>query len=168
MKIWCTIVILVIAISSQAQHTQYQTIGNVPSNFAIHPDDLNALVAMYNALDGPNWTTQSNRKWDIANPNYQQLYPFMWIGLHFNVSNHRVAGVTIFNNIGIRGTIPAEISLLQDLEFLVINNNEISDISNVRNLPKLNKIDLSHNKINGSLPCFFDNLPMLKNTVYHS
>ena len=94
--------------------SQSITIGPDPST---HPD-YNALIALYNTLDGPNW----NNPWDITTPinawdSSQRL--------QFDAVTNRVTEFD-YGGAGLSGIIPPEIGDLTDLKTLIIIGNNIS------------------------------------------
>jgi gliding motility-associated-like protein len=121
-----------IIVSGFNAHAQNIGIGN-------EDRDSTALAAIYNSLGGPNWTIQQRwlqgniRNWDPR--------------IRFN-SAGRVVEINLnLNNL--RGTIPSEIGLLDDLQVLRLGSNEITgpipdQLTNLRNL---RIVDLRNNEI---------------------
>ncbi len=95
--------------------------------------DRDALVALYNALDGANW--QRDRNWLSDEP----------LSSWYGVDSDRDGRVTELNLGGIElsGEIPAEIGNLAELRVLDLSNNRLSGqipaaIGNLLNLEELN------------------------------
>lgn len=106
------------------------TIGPDPSE---HPD-YDALVAIYNALDGPNW----DNPWDITAPieTWDTSYR-----LQFDPVTNRVTDIE-YTGAGLSGTIPSEIEDLTELKRLWFFGNDIvgeipAEIWNLTNLTEL-------------------------------
>ncbi len=123
--------------------------------------DREALIAFYNATDGPNWL----RPWDLnANMN-------TWYGITLD-ANDRVTGIQIWEN-KLNGFIPPEIGDLNELKSLEILNFSNSDEENknqltenfpfeITNLSNLESIRFSNITLGGELPIEFWNLAKLK------
>ena len=94
--------------------------------------DKSALVALYNATDGANWT--SNTNWTST----EALSS--WSGVYTN-SDGRVTAL-ILNRNGLDGTLPADLGDLSELERLDLRDNDLSgalpaelaDLSNLTTL----------------------------------
>ena len=94
--------------------------------------DKAALVALYNATDGANWTTSTN--WTSAEPLSS------WSGVTTN-SDGLVTRL-VLNNNGLDGTLPAALGDLTALEYLDLQNNalsgalpaELADLTNLTSL----------------------------------
>ncbi|MDE2890834.1 MAG: leucine-rich repeat domain-containing protein [Gemmatimonadota bacterium] len=105
--------------------------------------DREALVALYNATDGPNW--ENNTNWltekDLST----------WYGV--DVQNGRVTTLFMHSN-KLAGPIPPEVGNLSELKKLELVENrltgriptELGRLTNLRNL------DLSANQLTGSIP----------------
>ena len=77
--------------------------------------DRAALVALYNATGGPNWT--SNGNWDSDGPINS------WHGVTTD-SEGRVSALLLANN-GLAGEIPSDLENLTNLDTLYLGNNDI-------------------------------------------
>ena len=101
-----------------------------------------ALVALYNATDGPSWTNYDN--WLTNEP------VSTWHGVTTDASG-QVTGLVLYNN-GLRGQLP-DLSALTNLTNLNLSQNELSgpvpDLGALANLATLN---LSHNKLTNPFP----------------
>ena len=116
-------------------------------------EDYDALMVLYNATDGDNWS--NNRGWgedcDVCN----------WFGLQCDTSN-RLVNIFLVNN-GLVGTIPPEIGNLEFLEALLLDFNQLSGEipSEMGNLSNLEFIILTNNQLSGPIPNEIGNLSNL-------
>ena len=117
--------------------------------------DRAALVALYNATDGPNWTNSAN--WLSDAPLDQ------WHGVTIDASV-AVTGLNLANN-NLTGSIPAELGELANLQSLSLNGNELSGPipAELGNLVDLRFLSLSRNDLNGPIPPELGNLVNLQN-----
>jgi hypothetical protein len=93
------------------------------ANFTIGPDpsthpDYDALIAIYNALDGPNWTDP----WDITAPIETWDTSFR---LQFDEVTNRVIHFE-YSGAGLSGIIPPEVGDLSELTTLGLFGNDIT------------------------------------------
>ncbi|WP_298330080.1 immunoglobulin domain-containing protein [uncultured Dokdonia sp.] len=104
--------------------------------------DREALIALYNATDGENWSTT----WDLT-----QGYD-TWFGITTDDQN-KVTRINLPNN-NLVGTIPSELADLDALRDLVISNNEISGVipQSLTALELLSTLDVAINKLSGDIP----------------
>ncbi|MCH8276432.1 MAG: hypothetical protein IIA50_02665 [Bacteroidetes bacterium] len=114
--------------------------------------DRQALVAIYNATDGPNWS-RSDRWLDASVAD--------WWGV--TVSNDRVTHLDLSSN-GLSGELPYLIRLLTDLEELILNDNNLSGRipSDISLLGNLRVLRLSFNQFSGEIPRALSNLNSLE------
>ena len=116
--------------------------------------DREALVALYNATDGDNWTNNSN--WLSDEPLSH------WRGVETDDSG-RVTDLDLPAN-ELSGEIPAELGQLSNLTSLSLNNNQLSgripaelgDLSNLRTLA------LGYNHLSGEIPAELGQLSNLE------
>jgi hypothetical protein len=147
----------------------------------VNPTDRAALVALYNATNGANWTDNTN--WNTANKVYT------WYGV--SMVGDRVSKIDLRGNnldgtippeIGdlielkslilnvygstcnIHGTIPPEIGNLTNLEELIINFANLSGNIPVEigNCTALKELELWHNQLTGTIPNELGNLVNLE------
>jgi Leucine-rich repeat (LRR) protein len=117
--------------------------------------DSLALVALYNATGGPNWTLQGN--WHTAAPLEQ------WSGV--TVRNNRVVGLQK-SSTGFSGSLPAELGNLTMLESLYIGSMPNlggtlpASIGNLTMLETLHLLQMPN--LAGTLPASIGNLTNLK------
>ena len=100
--------------------------------------DREALVALYNATDGPNW--RNNENWLSDAPIGE------WHGVA--TKEGRVSALYLRGN-GLSGEIPPELGNLTKLVWLGLNRNELSGEipAELGNLIKLRRLYLARNKL---------------------
>ncbi len=110
----------------------------------IPTDDRAALVALYEATDGPNWTNKEN--WSSAAPLGE------WYGVTTD-DNGRVTNLNLTDN-SLQGTIPVELGQLTKLTELGLYNNALTGAIPVElaRLTKLTGLDLGWNALTGAIP----------------
>jgi Leucine-rich repeat (LRR) protein len=151
----------------------------------VNPTDRAALVALYNATNGANWTDNTN--WNTANKVYT-WYGVSMVGdrvSKIELSNNNLVG-TIPGEIGdltelktldlsqninyynyngdLHGSIPPEIGNLTNLEELIINFANLSGNIPVEigNCTALKELELWHNQLTGTIPNELGNLVNLE------
>ena len=120
-----------------------------------HAGDKQALVALYNATDGPNWA--NNENWLSEEPLEN------WYGV--SVSDGRVTRLFLAGN-QLTGAIPAELGNLSNLTGLILSSNrrylpetrtfeggltgtipaELGDLANLTDL------NINSNQLTGAIP----------------
>jgi len=115
--------------------------------------DSLALVALYNATNGPNWTNNTN--WLTGPVN-------TWYGI--TITNDFVTQIYLTQN-NLNGIIPSEIGNLFNLQNLTLFQNQINGIipPEICNLSNLYSFDLSANQLNGNIPSEIGSLSNLQN-----
>ena len=121
-----------------------------------------ALVAFYNATDGPNW--KDNTNWLTDAPLGD------WAGVSANTItvNGRVVGECVtqlrlrWNRL--KGEIPAELGSLFSLAELDLATNQLSGEipAELGGLPNLRRLDLANNQLSGEIPAELGGLPSLE------
>ena len=116
-----------------------------------------ALVALYNATNGDNWTT--NTHWLSAQPLGD------WHGVTTD-ANGRVTGLLLTVN-QLRGSIPAELGNLNKLTHLYLGGNRLSGSipAALGNLNNLTHLYLRDNQLRGCVP---DSLRTVANNDFGS
>ena len=116
------------------------------------PAQREALVALYNATGGPNWTNNTN--WltdnDIST----------WYGV--TVFNGQVTRLGLSRN-SLSGNLPEELVELRNLEWLYLWGNQLSGSipKELGNLTNLIRLSLNSNQFSGSIPKELGNLTNL-------
>ncbi|MEO6686623.1 MAG: leucine-rich repeat domain-containing protein [Dyadobacter sp.] len=139
--------------------------------------DRTALVKLYNATNGPQWTNSTN--WNTPGS------PCGWWGItcegsrvtEINLTNNNLSGTIPIENgeftelkyLGLAvnklsGTIPSELSTLSKLEIIELSANQLTG-----NIPpkfaywaNLRRLSLSSNQLSGSIPVSLYNMPSLQ------
>ena len=144
---------------------------------AVKGPDRDALVALYNSTDGPNWTNSDNWLTDVELGD--------WFGVR--TTGGRVVDLVLANN-GLNGTLPPELGYLTALRKLALESNRLSgpipaELGNMRNLVQiflysnelsgpippqlgslhaLDQLDLADNSLTGPIPPEFGNLRSIR------
>ena len=126
---------------------------------AVHAGDRAALIALYNATDGPNW--ENNDNWGSGQP------LSAWHGVTTD-GNGRVTKLGLHDNL-LRGRIPPELGNLSNLEVLDFNFNQLSGEipSGLGNLASLSKLWLEGNQLSGEIPPELGGLSNLTHLMLH-
>ncbi|MDE0554901.1 MAG: leucine-rich repeat domain-containing protein, partial [Candidatus Poribacteria bacterium] len=106
--------------------------------------DRAALVSLYRATGGDNWTKNDN--W-LSNRSLST-----WYGVETNAQG-RVTRLSLWNN-RLNGQIPSELGRLEKLEFLWLHSNQLSGSipSQLGQLANLTQLGLHNNQLSGSIP----------------
>ena len=99
--------------------------------------DRAALVALYNATNGPNWANDTNWLTDAPLGS--------WHGVSTDASG-RVTALRLYEN-GLSGSIPSEMGNLTSLEELILVGNGITEISGLSEVVSLRVLGLDYNNI---------------------
>ena len=115
--------------------------------------DRTVLIALYNAMDGANWTNNAN--WLSDAP----LDEWHGVGLD---DQGRVTRLDLSAN-NLRGPIPPELGNLANLQFLWLNNNQLNGPipAELGNLSNLLYLVLNNNQLSGPIPAELGNLTNL-------
>ena len=117
--------------------------GTSDITVAVHPDRA-ALVALYEATDGPSW--RYNRNWLTDEPVGN------WYGVETNEQG-RVTGIRLVHHF-LTGTLPPQLASLDRLEVLDLRFNSLTGgIPHVLSrLKQLEVLGLGDNRLAGSIP----------------
>ncbi len=131
-----------------ATSTPIPTATAAPAN-----TDSEVLVALYNATDGANWTTNTN--WLSDKPLGE------WHGVTTD-GNGRVTRLELFEN-RLSGTLPSELGNLANLTELWLYSNQLSGSipSELGDLANLTVLGLTFNQLSGEIPSELGNLANL-------
>ena len=119
--------------------------------------DREALVALYNATDGPNWA--NNENWLSGDPIGE------WYGVRTD-DNGRVTWLFLYEN-RLSGEIPAELGNLANLTQMALSGNELSGAipSELSSLSNLDQLRLNNNELSGEIPSELGQLSNLESLV---
>ena len=133
--------------------------GDVPPDLDGVEGDRAALVALYNATDGENWT--NNTKWLTDAPLHQ------WRGVGTDASG-RVTDLYLARN-RLSGEIPEELGNLTNLDRLTLGSNQLSgEIPNeLGSLTNLRVLGLEGNQLSGQIPVELGSLTNLSGLYLH-
>ena len=139
--------------------------------------DRAALVALYNATDGPNWSTSTNwlsdkplRDWYLVGTD--ELGRVDWLGLDNNGLSGSIPSelgdLTNLGTLGLQGNsltgnIPTELGNLTNLTWLSLDSNQLSGPipTELGNLTNLGTLELGSNQLDGNIPTELGNLTNL-------
>ena len=115
--------------------------------------ERDALVALYNATDGANWSDNSN--WLSVEPLGD------WYGVTTGADGH-VTRLSLNEN-SLSGAIPAELGNLTNLGYLYLASNSLSGSipAELGNLTQLGYLHLASNSLSGTIPIELGNLTKL-------
>ena len=116
--------------------------------------DRAALIALYNATDGDNWTNNAN--WLTAAPLSE------WHGVTTD-GDGRVTSLSLgWNNL--TGGLPSDLGRLSELRGLLLSDNALFGAipSELGNLSRLKYLGIGHNRLDGAIPPELGKLTSLK------
>ena len=127
---------------------------NCPSTAPEYQAERAALIALYNATNGPEWV--SSRNWLSAVPTGE------WYGVTTG-DDDRVIRLDLRSN-GLNGSLPPELGSLSHLSILDLHSNDLSGAvpPELGNLSELNYLEIGYNQLMGEIPQSFTKLSNLK------
>ena len=129
-----------------------------------HPDRA-ALVALYNATDGPNWVDNTNWLTDAPLREWYGVVADAKGGVvRLELSGRWDNEARVERHHGLSGVIPAELANLSNLERLDLGINGLSGPipPELGGLSMLRHLDLASNDLSGSIPPELGGLSMLR------
>ena len=116
-------------------------------------DGREALMALYEATGGENWTNHEN--WG-TNTELSE-----WYGV--TVEDNEIVALELPDN-NLSGTLPVELGALIRLQRLVLNGNLLMDTipANIGNLSQLEELNLANNDLTGNVPASLGDLRNLE------
>lgn len=117
--------------------------------------DLQPLVDLYNATNGPRWARKTN--WLTG------CTPCGWQGVSCD-GNGRVTGLSLAGN-NLSGTLPASFTVLSSLQTLDLNTNYLTGTfpASLTVLSSLKLLNLGNNALTGGIPSGIGSLTILEN-----
>lgn len=137
---------------------EFMSITEFGSDELLNEHDFAVLQALYNALDGENWT----HKWDLSN---RTRFNDKWYGV--TLDGDFITAINLQDN-GLKGTLTPDVFTLNWLTRLNLSHNELEgdmgsllaeDFENTR----LKTLNLCDNKLSGDLAPFANKFPNMEN-----
>lgn len=124
--------------------------------------DFNALKILYYSTNGDNWDDTTG--WTIIKDNITCPVGFEFstiYGISVNDITGRIDSINLRNN-NLVGTLPDELSLLQDLQYINLSKNNISGTipNTLGSMSNLEDVRFHQNDLTGSIPT--DGFPKLR------
>lgn len=139
--------------------------NNVPEG------EIQALVDMYNNLDGANWIGNNNWTGDLAKATINNPYnATKWQGITTAIidGGKHITNISLSSN-KLKGEFSTSFGNLSKLKYLQMSSNELNGNipASFGNLSSLEEIHLNNNKLT-SLPSELSNLSSLKTAYFQS
>lgn len=119
--------------------------------------ECEALVALFNSTNGPDWGF-SNANWGTA------TNPCHWAGVVCANDPLGPIQILFLDQRNLTGTLPAELANLTELEVLALDINNLTGVipSGLGTLIHLHRLSLSENDLTGTIPASLSNLDELR------
>ncbi len=137
-----------------------------------------ALMALYDALDGDNWTDNTNWGSDEDLDDWYGISMYSDGRYRLNLRNNGLSGeipaevgdlgsvdYLLFGfNTGLSGRIPTELENLSSLRWLEFFDNSVSGSipPELANISSLGRLTIAHTSVSGSIPAELGDLALLK------
>ena len=123
--------------------------GNMPQ------EECEALVDLYNATDGPNWTDAATNNWNVTDT------PCGWTGVACTAGH---ATEIVRGAKGLTGVLPGTLGNLANLQHLSLDSNHLTGAipSELGNLANLQSLFMGNNQLTGTIPSELGNLANLQ------
>ena len=128
-------------------------------------EDWKALVDLYNATGGANWTVSTNWSNDLTTqPTPAELEA--WYGVELVGDRVTRLGL-VYNNLS--GTIPSSLGNISKLEELSLHGNSLTGMipGSLGSLSELRALSLASNSLTGPIPSSLGNLSQLVELFFH-
>jgi len=157
-------------------------IENQDCSFTNHPD-YDALMALYNSTDGPNWTNNDGWREGAAGESCDpcNFNSIPWYGIrcaenrviHMDLDGTSNFAWSLMNNVNQEGTnnlngeLPIEIGQLEKLLFMSLSGNQISGRipESIGDLKNLKTLAIGDNDLIGELPLSLYSLSGLETLI---
>ena len=119
--------------------------------------ECEALVALFNSTNGPDWGF-SSANWGTA------TNPCHWAGVLCANDPLGPIQILFLDQRNLTGTLPAELANLTELEVLALDINNLTGVipSGLGTLIHLHRLSLSENDLTGTIPASLSNLDELR------
>ncbi len=128
----------------------------LPAHAAISQTERNALLDLYNNLNGTSWRTSTNWSGSTGSE-------CTWYGVTCNSGETAVTGLDLSANL-LAGTIQSSLGNLTSLQDLNLSGNQLTGSipSSLGSLSNLSQVNLSGNDLSGPIPSFFSSRSTLQ------
>jgi Leucine-rich repeat (LRR) protein len=125
----------------------------------IHERDYKVLKTLYDSTGGKQW--DKNKHW------FTDTTVNAWYGI--TVEQYRVKRINLYGN-NLKGTIPQELSELEELEMLSLGGNQLQDTipRELSQLSELKTLYLHNNLLTGKIPQSLGSLTNLESLSLHA
>ena len=134
------------------------------SEIAVENPDRAALVALYEATDGPNWVSSDNWLTDAPLGEWHGVTtdPFGRV-VRLDLAGRWDSEARVWIRHGLTGSIPPKLASLAQLRTLYLASNRLTGSipAELGNLSNLRELNLQDNDITGPIPPEFGNLAEL-------